>query len=847
MWKTTIKGLLAHKLRMMLTALAVVLGVGFIAGTYVLTDTINSTFDNLFSDVTRGVDVYVRAENSFEVQEGGSRKPISENLLSKVMAVDGVDRAAGSVFGYAQIVDKKGEAVTPNGAPTIGVNWEPEPLGSLSIREGREPSAPDEVVIDAGTAEDSGFEPGDPVTILSLQGSREFSISGIAGFGEADNLAGATLAAFETETAQRLLDREGKFDSIDVAGEPDVSTAELRTRIGDILPEGTEAVPGTEVASEQTKSIQEGLGFFNIALLIFAGVALFVGAFIIFNTFSITVAQRTREFGLLRALGASGAQVMASVVVEALLVGIVASVVGLGVGVLIAVGLNSLLSAFGIDLPSSGLQFLPRTIIVSMSVGIIVTLVSAIAPARRAARISPMAALRESAPQSATASRSRTLVGVGISALGAGLLLFGLFGSAAQPAALVGAGALVLFLGVAFLVPLFAGPLARVIGAPIARILRLPGRLAQQNAARNPRRTAATAAALMIGLALVGLVSIFASSLKASTNKVVDESLKADFTVSGASFAGAASISPKVSQAIAESEAISAVAPVRVGQFRYDQTKTFFLSATDPSAFDQVADIDAVEGDLSSLGKDELFLYTNTADDLGLEVRDEITMEFAATGEQQLTVAGLYENKSLTNSDYLVSLETWDENFTDRVDSIVLVKAADGVAASEARAAVESATKPFPNVEVKDQAGTKAQSAQQVDQLLGLVTALLGLALIIALMGITNTLALSIFERTREIGLMRAIGMSRKQTRSMIRWESVIIAIIGAVLGLIIGAFFGWALVTALESEGITELAIPSGQLIIYVVVAGLAGIIAAIPPARRAARLKILEAIATE
>jgi putative ABC transport system permease protein len=574
---------------------------------------------------------------------------------------------------------------------------------------------------------------------------------------------------------------------------------------------------------------------------------LFVGAFLIFNTFSITVAQRTREFGLLRALGASGRQITLSVFLEALIVAVVASLVGILAGVGIAAGLKSLLSALGIDLPSSSLVFLPRTGIVALGVGVAVTLVAAIGPARRASKVSPMAALRESAPQTGGFSRRRTAAGSLVVLAGVSLLLAGLFAGIDEPVRLVGAGAVIVFLGVALLAPLIAGPLARSIGTPVSRLLGLPGKLARQNAARNPRRTAATAAALMIGLALVGCVAIFAASLKASTNKALDESLKADFTVSNNMQTGPPAISPEVSNELYDLPEVAAVAPIRLAEFKREDDRKFFLVATDPDALETVADIEVLEGDLDALEEGGLFLYDQAAEDLGLGVGDTFAMEFPATEIQELEVVGIFANNSLLQADYLISVRTYDAHYPERSDARLLVKLKEGVGPAEATRAMESVSDRFPNVAIENQSEAKESSARQVNQLLGLVSALLGLAILIALLGITNTLALSVFERTRELGLLRAVGMARRQTRSMIRWESVIIAIIGAVLGLALGTFFGWALVSALESEGITELSIPVGQLLIYLLVAGLAGVLAALPPARRAARLNVLEAIATE
>ena len=483
--------------------------------------------------------------------------------------------------------------------------------------------------------------------------------------------------------------------------------------------------------------------------------------------------------------------------------------------------------------------------IVSVIVGVVITVLSAIIPARRVARISPMEALREGAPASYSASRKRIVLGTLVTVVGMGLLLVGLFVEVEQELSYIGLGALVVFLGVATLAPLFARPLASVIGYPVRRLLAMPGLLAEQNATRNPKRTASTAAALMIGLALVGFVGIFAASSKASINETLDRSLKADFVIQSKSFASQV-ISPKLAQDLKEKDELAAVTPFRFGQFRSSGSSRF-VSATDPLTLPETADIGIVGGDLADLQDGGVFLYDVTAEDLGLGVGDTYEMVFAATGKVEAPVVGLFDDKTFVGTDYLISIETFDENFSERVDSSILVKTASGVALDEARAAVEEVAEAYPNVEVENQAEAKETYAGQIDQLLGLVTALLALALVIALLGITNTLALSVYERTRELGLLRAVGMSRRQTKSMIRWEAVIIVIIGAILGIAIGIFFGWALVTALEDEGITTFAIPGGQLIVYIVMAVLAGILAAIPPARRAAKLNVLEAIGTE
>ena len=853
MWRTTVKGLMAHKLRLALTALAVVLGVGFIAGTYVLTDTINKTFEELFADTTQGIDVFVRSETAFESESGsgtGDREPMPEEVLETVRGVDGVENAVGGVGGYAQIVDKEGEAIAPQGPPTLGFGSPDDESAvnedsAVTLRSGRVPSTPDEVMIDAATAEDYEFEVGDRVDILFEGPKRNFEIVGIIGFGEADNLAGATLAVFELEAAQELFDKQNSLDSVEITAIDGLSAGELRNRIAAVLPEGTEARTGTAIADEQSESLQEALGFFNTALLVFGFISLFVGAFIIFNTFSIVVAQRTREFGLLRAMGATGRQILSSVLVESVIVGFLASLVGLVAGFGIAAALQAMLRAFGLDLPSTGLVFETRTAVLGMSVGVLVTLFSAIGPARRASRISPMAALRESSPQQSVFSHRRLLVGAGVTIVGATILGIGLFGSPDNAVTYVGLGAAVIFFGVAALGPILAGPLARAIGAPIQALLNVPGKLARQNSLRNPKRTASTAAALMIGLALVSMVSILGASLKESSSKILDENLKADFILTTSTSGGLAGFSNEVAATVSEQDAIGAVASLRYGEFRIDGASKY-LTATDPGTIEDVTSLGVVDGELADMDNG-VFLSSDVAESEGLAVGDDLTMEFPAAGETDVPVAGIYETTDIVGSDFLISLDFYREQYTTNLDTMVLATIAGGTSIDEGRAAIDAATSEFPNVTVENQAEFKETQSGFVDQLLGLVTALLALALVIALLGITNTLALSVFERTRELGLLRAVGMSRRQARSMIRWESVIIAIIGAVLGLVVGGFFGWALVTSLADEGITEFAIPTGQLIAYMVAAGVAGIIAAIPPARRAARLNVLEAIGTE
>jgi putative ABC transport system permease protein len=848
MRKATLKGLMAHKLRLAATALAIVLGVSFVSGTYVLTDTITASFDSLFKQVTQGIDVAVRSEETFGGFDTGEvRDPMPASLLERIQAVDGVRVAEGSVTGYAQLVGKDGKAVTTGGAPSLGVsfNQDTQFTAGSTVRSGRLPSGPTEMAIDAKTAEDTGEVVGARATVLYQGPARDYTVSGIIGFGEADNLGGARLVGFDLATAQEVMNREGRFDEIDVAAQPGVTPEQLRDRIRAAVDPRYEVLTGEELAEDSAAAINDTIGrFLGTALLAFAFVALLVGAFLIFNTFTIIVAQRTRELALLRCLGASRRQVMNSVLLESVIVALVASLVGLGLGVLIASGLKALLSTFlGADIPATGIQFQPRTVIVSLAVGLIVTVLAAVMPARKATRVPPVAALQPETAFAPTGFRKRRIVlGVLITTVGVALLLAGLFRSEGNRLVNVASGAVVVFLGVAVLSPLIARPLARVIGWPFARVFRLPGNLARENAMRNPRRTASTAAALMIGLALVSFVSIFAASIKASTTEILEESVTADYILFNDNFQP---FSPEAAERLAEQPQLAAVAGMRFGPWKLDGAGKS-LAGIDPVAYQQVVRTEVTDGSLDDLASGGLAVKDTVAESSGWTVGENVAMEFPRTGVEQVPVKAIYEDNSL-NGDFLLGLTTYERAYADQADSQILVKAAPGVAPADSRAAIDQVMTDFPNVTVRDQAEFREEQARQIDQIINLFYSLLGLAILIALFGIVNTLGLSIFERIRELGLLRAVGATRRQLRSMIRWEAVIIAVLGAVLGLAVGVFFGWTIVRALASQGITEFTVPAGQLVSFVLAAAIAGILAAVLPGRRAAKIDVLRAITTE
>ncbi len=844
MRNAVVKSLLAHKLRLALTAISVVLGVSFITGTFVLTDTLSRTFDTLFGDVYRNTDVVVRAEAAFtDIQTADSREPVPAGVLDKIRGVDGVTEAVGEVEGYAQLVDPKtGKAVTTGGAPTLGETWTGSALSPLRLQDGRGPTTAGEVAIDASTADRHHIRVGDRVKVLLRGPVQPATVVGIVRFGSSGNAAGATIVAFDPTTAQRQLGEPGTYTSISIKGAAGVSESALRDRVAVELPTGFEALTGRALAKETASQIQQALGFIKTFLLVFAVIALFVGSFIIANTFSMLVAQRTRELALLRAVGASRRQVTRSVLAEALVVGVVGATVGLAFGLLVAVGLQALLGAFGAGLPKGPLVFKPATVIWAYVVGVGVTTVAAYLPARRASKIAPVAALRDDVALPERSLRRRAVAGVTASALGAASMAAGLAGVGSTPALLVGLGALVVFIGVAALSPFASRPVIRVLGAPLNRLFGTPGRLSRENALRNPRRTAATAAALMIGLALISAMTVMASSVKSSFSDIIDRSLGADYVAHSENYEG---FSTDLAGKVAAAPGVASVATLRFGKMQLGTGGNADVIATQPDGVQQALNLHVVQGSIGGLAERGLLVDEKVAKEKSWRVGQVVPVTFARTGRHQLTLAGTYSENQLAGK-YLISTATYDLNFSSHLDNILFVAGRDDVPATTTKSAVTAAAAAFPNVTVEDQTEFKKSQSGQVDQLLGLVTALLGLAVLIAVLGIVNTLALSVIERTREIGLLRAVGMSRRQLRRTIRLESVIISVFGALLGLVVGVVFGAALVRALKDDGISTLVIPVEQLALYVVLAGVVGVLAAVLPARRAAKLNVLQAVAS-
>jgi len=838
-WKVTIKGLLAHKLRLSLTALAIVIGVTFIAGTFVLTDTLHNTFDSLFGTIYQNVDFQIRGVAQLGSGGFATRNPIPDSILPAVRAVPGVEVAEGEISGFAQFVSKDGKAIVTGGAPTLGVSFDPDPrLSALRIVQGKPPTTSDQVVMDRATAQKYDFAVGQRVEILFQGPTRTFTISGIAKFGTADNLAGATLAAFDLPTAQAVLGSEGTFDAIDVVTGPRADKAVVQRQIARVLPAGVEVVTGQTVVNEATSAVGRALGFFNVALLVFGFIALFVGGFTILNTFSIIVGQRTRELALLRIVGASRRQVFRSVLGEAAIVGLVSALAGLGLGVLAAMGLEALLKAFGVSLPSGPLVFETRTVVVCLVVGVGVTVISAVGPARRAVRIAPVAAISERQGESEVSLRRRFAWGSVMALAGAAVLGVGLTKPAIQ---LVGIGALLIFVGVARLAPALARPMASVLGRPLARLLGMSGRLGRENSMRSPQRTAQTASALMVGLALVSAIAVFGASLSRSATASVDQAVRGDLIVTPPNNA-LSGFSNEVAPTAAAVPGVTAASTVYQGRFEFKDSVTT-LTAVSTHDLAQTVDVDVTQGSVNALAAGQMLIDTTTAKDNNLTVGDLVRVKFAKTGSTTMRIGGIYAANALIGS-YVVGEEFFLSHYDNQLPVAVLLKT-DGSPGVEQR--VQKALADYPNAKVQTRAQFEQSQQQQVDQLLGIVYALLGLAVIIALIGIVNTLMLSVFERTREIGLLRAVGMRRRQVRAMIRSESVILAVFGAVIGVVVGTGLGVALAWSLKAQGITQIVVPVSSLVAFLILAALLGLVAASWPARRAAKLDVLAAIAVE
>lgn len=847
MFIATLRGMLAHKLRLALTTASIALGVAFLAGTFVLTDTMQLAFDQLFGKVSSGTDAVVRTEAAYTQAEGAgtSRAPIPASVLQQVRKVDGVHAAEGEVSGYALLTDNAGRAVLTNGgAPTMGYSMPADTTlrGDVKLLSGTAPSGPHQVAIDATSAHDHHISLGSTIKVLFRGPTQQFTVVGTVGFGGEKDLGGTTSAFFDPATAQKVLGSPGYFDAITVSAQPGVDQAQLVKRLQAAVPHGVEAVTGAAVAKESADAIKSDLKIVRYIFMVFAGIALFVGSFIIWNTFTMTVTQRSREIALLRAIGATRRQVSRSLLIEALLLGAGASAAGIGLGVLVAKALQLLMDVVGFSLPSTSMQVEPRTIWLSLLVGTLVTVAAAFVPARRATKVLPVEALRDAVPGSGNPSKKRAVAGVLIEGLGVAGMLSALYGDASM--AVFGLGLLAAVSGVIILLPVVARPLASLIAVPL-RLRGMSGELARQNAMRNPRRTASTAAALMIGLTLVVSMGVFASSLKASFGDVVGESTNAKLFVTPSS-AQAPGFSPEAIKAVKAVPGIDKVSATGWGQARFDGEASKY-SAVDPATAADVLNLGLSSGSLAGLAGNGVVVSKSAAQAHGWKVGDVIRSEFAATGKRDLRVAGVYDTKGWIGDNFIISIATQTAAEGQQLTAAGLVTLSAGADVQTVRKAVETALADHPDARVLDRKGYEKVATGFIDNLLTFVTVMLALAVLIALLGIVNTLVLSVFERTRELGLLRAVGMTRGQVRAMVRWESVVISLIGALAGAGLGIGLGMALSQALADQGVKAISIPGLQVSVYVVLAAVAGVLAAIGPARSAAKVDVLRAVVAD
>jgi putative ABC transport system permease protein len=842
MLRIALKTTLAQKRRLIGTALSVVIGIAFLAGTFVFTDTIKRTFDTLFTEVYATTDAYVRSNQSIDAGFAGTQRGrIDDSVIDEVAAVDGVDEVAGEIFGFARILGKDGKPLgQENGAPTAAQSVSNEFLQPWDFTEGRAPTGPDEVALDRSSFKSGDFELGDQVTVLGQTGSRTYTLVGAARFAGADSPGGATFALFDLPTAQEFLNAGTKVDGVLAASTDGLDEDELVARVKAEIPsaDSVEVLTGTAIAEESASAIKDGLSFFNTFLLVFAGIALFVSSFIIYNTFSIIVAQRTRENALLRAVGASRNQITATLLVEALIVGVIASLLGFLGGIVTAQALEALLAAVGIDIPAGGLVLSSRTLVVSLIVGVGVTVVASLAPAFRAAKVPPVAAMRDVAIERRDRTKSRLVAGLLVGSIGAALTVLGLTGQVA----FLGLGIPLLFIGVFVLGPLLARPVGRFLGAPLPKVKGMTGTLARENAVRNPKRTARTAAALMVGVALVTGITVLAASVKDSIREIIGDQFTGDFVVNTNTF-GFGGLSPQLASDLDELDEVGAAAGVQIGFALVDGDEEV-LSVVDPGPANTVFDLQYVAGD-GDIGEDEIALSESQAGSSDVTVGDTMSLRMLDGLERTVTVRGIYANDELAGP-FTVSKELYRQSGTDEFDFAVFVQSAEGVSEDQARAAMEPITDEYANAELLSRSEYVDEQAAQVNQFVNLVYGLLALAVVIAVFGIANTLSLSVFERTRELGLLRAVGMTRAQVRSTVRWESVITALLGAIQGVVIGIFLGYAVIIALRDEGLNTFTLPVTSLVVVLALAVVAGVLAAVRPARRAARLDVLEAIAT-
>lgn len=845
----TRRSLRARLGRNIFIGLTILLGVSFVSGSFVLADSLKATFDNLFTSLNENIDLEVRRTLTVDATDA-ERDPVPAELRDEIAAVPGVERAEGVLQRYALMLDQDGEPIATNGAPAFGISWagEAESVAGVVLKSGRAPADGTEAVIDKATADRVDYEVGDDITVVFDTGQRTFEIVGLVGLGNADGFGGATVTLLDPATAAEVFDAADQYDVIDlqISDGSDVET--VRAAIDDLLPERTEVVTGQDVADETAGEINEIVDAFGTGLLVFAFITAFVSAFIINNIFGITIGQRLRELALLRAVGASSGQVQSIVIVEALVVSAISTLIGIFGGMAVARGLIGLFNAAGAGFPPTPLQLLPRTIVIATAVGVGITVLSVLIPAWRAARIPPVAAMRPELGFSAISANTRVAIGSFVTVAGAIAFLIGMLlrpGGSLALIVLGGGGGLAVFLGISSLSATVARPVVGFIGRPIQWRFGVPGTLAVDNAQRSPRRTARTASALMIGVALVSAAAVFASSLRDTFTATLSQTITADYII--ADNDSQLPLPAAVAETLNGIPELSAVSPFRILFAAIDGSDEQ-LAAIDPVGFPSLADLGIVEGGYDGLVEgDGIVVQATRADELGLDIGDPIDLVYQNEREGTLTISGVFEDSSLP-FDWYVSLDTLRAAVDQASgDFFVLARVADGLDPDAAKPAVAAAIEAFPQADVQTNAEFRSSQEDQINQLLAVITGLLSMAMAIAVIGIAITLALSVFERTREIGLLRAVGMSRRKLKRSIRWEAVLVSVFGAIVGVVVGLFLGVVLSIAVPNSIIDGITLPWFNIVTILFAAVLAGLAAAWWPARQGARMDVLEAISTE
>jgi putative ABC transport system permease protein len=845
MFRIALKSIVGRKARLVLTSLAVILGTAFLSGTSVFSATLDRTFNNLFEDVFKNIDGYVR---STQVVEGDfgliERQRIPADYVDKVLAVPGVSDAVPDIQAFARIIGKDGKPVGTEGAgpPTFG-SVAVEFKGALwTIAEGKFPTGPNEVALDEASAEKAGYVLGDTVKVVAQSGSRTFTMVGIASYGDVRSPGGATFALFDVATAAEFLGKPGFVDAILVVGDGSRSDESLAKDIDAIFTPGqkVETLTGAEITKETQDDIGQALSFFSIFLTIFSIIALGVGSFVIYNVFSISAAQRQKENALLRALGANRAQITRSMLIESIVVGLFGSLLGFVGGIGISKLLSVALPALGFDLPSGGLVITASILINTVVVGLIVTVLSAVLPARRAGKVPPLAAMRATAIETAGPGRVRLFWGLGSIALGLGIIGAVIGGGSNN---LLGFGVLFVFIGTIVIGPSIARPVAMFLGRPAETFRGVTGQMARQNAARNPKRTSRTSAPVLIGVALVTAVSALAASINGQIADIFTEQFKADYAVNS-NAQGFGGLSPDLATTLSNIDGVDDASGIGTVLTKIDGKGRTLIAIT-PSTIGGNYDIGLINADYSVLDKDGILISESLAKRDNLKIGSVIPVTFGDGVTRDLTVRALYIHDDLAGN-RVVSRETFAGTTVSSFDFSVYVTLEKGADSEKVRAELQKAVDDYGQGKLLSRDEYIDEQAGQVNQLLGLIYGLLALSVIIAIVGIIITLLLSVFERQREIGLLRAVGMTRSQVRTTVRWESVITSLLGAVLGILLGVGLGWVIVYALRDQGLTSFQVPVGSTIFIMVMSFVVGVLAAVYPAWRATKVDMLEALNT-